>query len=86
MTVGLYRILFFAVIFLISFGILKLISYHTKGKVRADFFAAVSLFLYIPLVINLIYLFYFQIYSVWINILVIITILILNKRFNGRWI
>ncbi len=86
MTVGLYRLLSFAVIILISFGILKLISYFTKGKVRADFFAAVNVFLYLTLVANFISLFYFQINFIWINILVTITILLLNKRSYGRWI
>ena len=46
MEVGILRIIFFALFIGAAYLILKLISKLSDGKVKADFFAAVNLFLY----------------------------------------
>jgi len=84
-SIVILRLLVLGVFILLSYGIIKLISQATKGKVVADSFAAINGFLYFGLIVNLIIVIS-EPFPSWITLLVITGILIFRKRSSGRWI
>ena len=84
MEVGILRIIFFALFIGAAYLILKLISKLSDGKVKADFFAAVNLFLYFALILNIGFSFYVP--FTLITAAVILFALYTRKKSADRWI
>ena len=80
MEVGILRIIFFA----LFIGAAYLISKLSDGKVKADFFAAVNLFLYFALILNIGFSFYMP--FTLITAAVILFALYTRKKSADRWI
>ena len=79
------RILFIWLFILLCYGLIKLISYSTKGSIIADSFAAINAFLYIGLILNL-YTVFEEPFPSWITILVIFGGLLYRRKIFERWI
>ena len=78
------RLIFIAVGIAIFYGLIKLISKMSQGKVKADLFAGVNLFLYFGLLVNLV--FSLEESFTLITAGVIGAILAYRKKSSGRWI
>ena len=85
MEYGFLRILIIGLFILFFYGVVKLISYATKGKIVADGFAALNAFLYFGLIVNL-FIVFEEPFPSWMTLLVIIGGLLYRRRTYGRWI
>ena len=81
---GFLRILIIGFIILLCYGGLKLISYTTKGRITADFFAAINAYLYLGLILS--FYLVFEEPAFWIILLMIIGGLLYRRKRFGRWI
>ena len=85
MDFALIRILVIGGLILLGYGLIKLLSYFFKDKIKVDFFAALNVVLYIALIVN-IFVVIEEPFPSWITIVIIIAGLIYRKKAYDRWI
>ena len=86
MGIQFLKIILFAGLILFFFGLIKFFSFISKGRIVADWFAAINLFLYFGLIANLLAIYFLDTWMPGITCLVILGGLIYRNKKLNRWL